>query len=646
MTTITLTEDTILSAGTYTDTDFVLNGHKLTIGPGVTLEGGSIAQGDVRIAGTAEDPVRLVDVEITSWAYAASPLDVSHAIFEGGTISRAIGGGAASITDSVFIDTIFYSRTGGVLSIDATENDVVLHNNAFIRSYPIQILGGTASSSVSITDNLFLEPFNGRMLSIGSNGEVDIAGNNFYADVAINFQTLAHIANARNNYYGTDDPAAIRGQYQFQYQPLPGDVDVSGFLTEPNPDADAFALPTVALSVADVVEGDAGQVFTPVIVSLSSAVPYAVTLTYHMAGITATDGVDYQPQGGVMTIPAGQTSVTLSVAVHGDLVPEGPETFKVELSGLKGALFENGEDQLSGTVTIIDDDADNLIQGTGGDDLLTGTDGPEFIRGGAGNDTIQGNGGDDIITGGAGNDRIDGGRGVDAAIYSGQRDQYTLTHQGHGVLEVRDDRAGSPDGTDLVSNVEVLVFDRTAHFTVLMQAVERYDEQAYLAFNPDVAAAVEAGIFVNGYDHWTRFGINEGRMEINLVDETFYRNQNPDVAEAISNGYISSGREHWEAFGRYEGRAPNILFNADYYLATHADLTAAFGTDARAALSHWLHFGIDEGRDASAWFDSQAYRAANPDLAATDLSMVEHFLIFGYREGRAATVDADWLGLA
>lgn len=39
----------------------------------------------------------------------------------------------------------------------------------------------------------------------------------------------------------------------------------------------------------------------------------------------------------------------------------------------------------------------------------------------------------------------------------------------------------------------------------------QFDEGAYLAANPDVAAAVEAGLFESGREHFERYGIEEGR---------------------------------------------------------------------------------------------------------------------------------------
>src|SRR6202030_2571786 len=80
------------------------------------------------------------------------------------------------------------------------------------------------------------------------------------------------------------------------------------------------------------------------------------------------------------------------------------------------------------------------------------------ITGGAGNDTLIGGAGNDTLTGGAGNDYLDGGIGTDVAVYSGPRASYLMTPLAGGAIQITDERAGSPDGTDTVSNIEELQF--------------------------------------------------------------------------------------------------------------------------------------------------------------------------------------------
>ncbi len=133
----------------------------------------------------------------------------------------------------------------------------------------------------------------------------------------------------------------------------------------------------------------------------------------------------------------------------------------------------NGNDALTGT------SGNDSIYGGKGNDRISGGAGSDTIDGGAGNDNIDGGSGNDTLIGGAGNDVIDGGSGIDVAVYSGNFSDYKLTlsrdggHQGAcdddtSAMTVHDKRAGSPDGVDVLKNVEILRFAdgeyRNGHF--------------------------------------------------------------------------------------------------------------------------------------------------------------------------------------
>lgn len=120
-----------------------------------------------------------------------------------------------------------------------------------------------------------------------------------------------------------------------------------------------------------------------------------------------------------------------------------------------------------------------MLVGTNGNDTIVGGNGGDIIDGRAGNDRLSGGKGNDILIGGAGNDKIDGGAGIDVAVYSGNFSDYKLTlsrdggHSGgndddRSAMTVHDLRSGSPDGTDVLKNVEVLRFAdgdyRDGHF--------------------------------------------------------------------------------------------------------------------------------------------------------------------------------------
>lgn len=65
-----------------------------------------------------------------------------------------------------------------------------------------------------------------------------------------------------------------------------------------------------------------------------------------------TAGNDFVASGGLITIPPGTTEAQITVPVIGDVLPEGPENFRVQLHSPTGAVIGTAE----AVVTIVDDD--------------------------------------------------------------------------------------------------------------------------------------------------------------------------------------------------------------------------------------------------------------------------------------------------
>jgi hypothetical protein len=109
---------------------------------------------------------------------------------------------------------------------------------------------------------------------------------------------------------------------------------------------------SVATSDCSVTEGDAGQVSCSFTVTLSAASSQTVSLAYATADGTAVGGQDYLPASGTLTFPPSTTTRTVSVAVIGDLVDEGNETFTLNLSNPTGGTIADNQ----GLGTILDND--------------------------------------------------------------------------------------------------------------------------------------------------------------------------------------------------------------------------------------------------------------------------------------------------
>src|SRR4029077_2592470 len=90
---------------------------------------------------------------------------------------------------------------------------------------------------------------------------------------------------------------------------------------------------------------------------------------------------------------------------------------------------------------------------------VVGTYGADTLAGSAGDDTILGLSGNDIITTGGGSDAVDGGSGTDTLVPTGNRGDYAIAYDANTQrYTLADQRAGAPDGSAAVKNVEFYQF--------------------------------------------------------------------------------------------------------------------------------------------------------------------------------------------
>jgi uncharacterized repeat protein (TIGR01451 family) len=184
-----------------------------------------------------------------------------------------------------------------------------------------------------------------------------------------------------------------------------------------------------------------------------------------------------------------------------------------------------------------------------------------------------------------------------------------------------------------------------------------FNEEWYLANNPDVAAAVHRGEFGSGWHHYVLFGQSEGRtsgepLDYGVFNEGHYLAMHPDVAMAVEQGVFGSGWQHYQLFGMEEGRLlgpPEGYdgFNEEYYLANNPDVAVAVreGTVFGTGWQHYELFGRNEGRsddmpDGYGVFDELGYLAFYSDVGSAVESGVfgsgwHHYQTYGAQEGRA-----------
>ncbi|HIJ84657.1 MAG TPA: DUF1566 domain-containing protein [Magnetococcales bacterium] len=110
-----------------------------------------------------------------------------------------------------------------------------------------------------------------------------------------------------------------------------------------------------SLSIGDitVTEGDTGSVAANIPVTLDKTSGQAVSVNYATSVMgNTTANVDYTTTTGTLTIPAGQTSGSITVPVLGDTLDEVNEVFRVTLSNPVNVFIADTQ----GDVTIIDND--------------------------------------------------------------------------------------------------------------------------------------------------------------------------------------------------------------------------------------------------------------------------------------------------
>jgi Calx-beta domain len=110
--------------------------------------------------------------------------------------------------------------------------------------------------------------------------------------------------------------------------------------------------PKLSLGDASVVEGNSGTAPLTFTVTMTPASVSDVTVDYATSEGTAQAATDYVDANGTLTIPAGQTTGSITVNVNGDKTWEPDETLTLTLSNPVGAKIVSG----AATGTITNDD--------------------------------------------------------------------------------------------------------------------------------------------------------------------------------------------------------------------------------------------------------------------------------------------------
>lgn len=147
-------------------------------------------------------------------------------------------------------------------------------------------------------------------------------------------------------------------------------ADATGSGTINNDDGD----PSIAITDAAAVEGNAGTSNATLLVSLSNPSSSSITVDWSTGATSATAGSDFTNASGTLTFNPGETSKTIAVSLLADILVEGNESFAVSLTNPANATIADAQS----VVTIVDDDgfpsltiSDLAIEESSGNATLT-----------------------------------------------------------------------------------------------------------------------------------------------------------------------------------------------------------------------------------------------------------------------------------
>lgn len=165
---------------------------------------------------------------------------------------------------------------------------------------------------------------------------------------------------------------------------------------------------------------------------------------------------------------------------------------------------------------------------------------------------------------------------------------------------------------------------------------ERLDTAFYAAVALPGQEAAEPGLLIA---HYLETGARAGLSPNRWFDEAFYRAQYPDVAALVQDGHVLCGFDHYRREG-HPDRAPHWLFDPAFYARENPSLTPeTLQRNGFANLyDHYVKFGQAERRRAHGFFDPGHYLAALPEALADEAAAegaYRHFLRHGWRDGAA-----------
>nr|MBC8184547.1 T9SS type A sorting domain-containing protein [candidate division KSB1 bacterium] len=264
-----------------------------------------------------------------------------------GTLTIPAGSTTATISIPIVDDAMLEANENFFINLSNPINTTIVDSQGSAT-----IVDNDGSPNITISDETKTE-------NIGNMSFTVTLSNASYLPVSVDFQTNNGTAVATNDYTTTS------GSLTIQPGDLTGTINVpiiDDALDENNETffvnlsnsinaviADNQGIGTIndndapsTISINDVVQSeDRGAIdFT---VSLSAASGLEINISYQTVNGTAVAPGDYTATSGVLVIPAGSTSGTISVPIIDDAISETNETFMVNLSNPVNAMLADNQ---------------------------------------------------------------------------------------------------------------------------------------------------------------------------------------------------------------------------------------------------------------------------------------------------------------
>lgn len=176
-----------------------------------------------------------------------------------------------------------------------------------------------------------------------------------------------------------------------------------------------------------------------------------------------------------------------------------------------------------------------------------------------------------------------------------------------------------------------------------------FDAKWYLAQNPDIKSKK-----MGAAKHYVKYGWKEGRNPSKDFDGNAYLQEYPElvaknwcplfhymtlhkelmpkvsIKEIMHNLANKYSKRYQGKSNDYKLIAKSKYFNKRWYLKQYPDVKKA-GIDP---IEHYLKYGWKEGRNPSQEFDTKGYLARYNDVKRANMNPLLHYLKFGMKEGR------------